>query len=142
MRDKIKEFLEKEGVILPKDFVAELYLQMLKMAGPFSGLIQNGSKRAGKVAARSLIKSLSITDKEVPEALKHFFSLAGFGDVEVIVEGNVLKVHVKDSFLFKSHDDPKKSLSPLAGAIQGFVEEFIGKELKVSIEDKTIVIIT
>jgi len=141
MREEIKKFLENEGITLPKDFVIEVYSQILKIAGgPLAGLIQRGSKEAGKVAAKSLMKSTNLDKNKLPEILKDFFSLAGFGDMDIQSEGNIIKIQIKESFLLKAHQDPKKALSPLVGAIEGFVSEFLGKDIKVSMEDKNIYI--
>ena len=47
MKEKVEKFLREEGVILPKNFVVEVYSQILKVAGPFAGLIRRGSVEAG-----------------------------------------------------------------------------------------------
>ncbi len=140
MKEKIASFLREEGVILPKDFVVGVYFQILKFAGPLSGLIRKGSNEAGKAAAKSLISKVDFSKDELPEILKEFFSQAGFGNVNVSLSGNVLIVEIRDSFLLRAHPDENKALSPLVGAIEGFVEEILGKEVKVKQEGKRITV--
>lgn len=136
MKEKIEKFLKEEGIILPKDFVKEVYSQILRFAGPLSGLIRKGSKEAGKRAAKALINKVEIPKEQLPEIIKEFFSQAGFGDINISLEGNVLNIDVIDTFLLESHNDENKALSPLVGAIEGFIEELFGKEVNVTQEGK------
>jgi len=140
IRDEIKEFLEKDGVIFPGVFATEIYSQILKVAGPFSGLMRVVAKQAGKAAAKSLMNSASISKDDIPEILWNMFSLTRFADVNIEVDGNTMKIHFIDSFMLKAHNDPKKSLSPFVGAVEGFVEEILGKEVKATLEGKTIIL--
>ncbi|MEO0207262.1 MAG: hypothetical protein ABIL50_01700 [candidate division WOR-3 bacterium] len=140
MKEKIAKFLKEEGIILPKDFVVEVYSQILKFAGPLSGLIRKGSNEAGKAAAKSLRNKVDLSKDELPEILKEFFLQTGFGNIDISISGDVLSIEVKDSFLLRAHPDESKALSPLVGAIEGFVEEFIGKGVKVKQEGKRITV--
>ena len=106
MKEKVEKFLREEGVILPKNFVVEVYSQILKVAGPFAGLISRGSVEAG-----------------LAELIGVFFNATELGEIESSVEGESMRVFVKDSFLLKAHSDEIKALSPLIGALEGFVSE-------------------
>jgi hypothetical protein len=115
MEEKVEKFLKEEAVILPKNFVVEVYSQILKVAGPFAGLIRRGSVEAGRSAARAFKENSNI--QNLAEPMGVFFNAAGFGEIESSVEGESIRVFVKDSFL----------LSPLIGALEGFVSECYGK---------------
>ncbi len=67
-----------------------------------------------------------------------FFDAAGFGEIESSVEGETIRVFVKDSFLLKAHSDEGKALSPLIGAVEGFASEYYGKPVKVEVKGREI----
>ena len=133
MTEKLEEFLKNEGVILPKDFVVDVYAQILKFAGGFAGLLQAGSKRAGVSAAKSLAPYISGDEAvaNLKELIEEFFRRAGFGDIVL---------NVKDSFLLKAHKKPEVSLRPLVGAAEGFIGELMGRKTKTKVEGTRIVI--
>lgn len=140
MRDKLKEFLEKEGVVLPKEFVVEVYSQVLKFAGGLSGLIQAGSKKAGVAAAKALKPYINHGEaaQNIDELMKEFFRMAGFGEMDVIVNGDEIVLEVKESFLLRAHKKPEVALKPLTGAAEGFLSEIFGKKTKTEVEDRRI----
>jgi hypothetical protein len=125
MKEKVEKFLMEEGVILPKNFMFEVYSQILKVAGPFVGLIRRGSVEAGRSAARAFKENSNI--QKLAELIGVFFNATGFGEIESSVEGESIRVFVKDSFLLKAHSDESKALSPLIGVLEGFVSECYGK---------------
>ena len=101
MNEKVEKFLKEEGVILPKNFVVEVYSQILKVVGPFAGLIRRGSAEGGRSAARAFkeysnLEGLDI--QKLAELIGVFFNTAGFGEIESSVEGESIRVFVKDSF--------------------------------------------
>jgi len=130
MRDAVKEFIKNEGVIFPADFVVEMYSQALKFAGGLAGLIQSLSRRAGERAGRIFREKYGgdVDMDRLPELLKVFFEEAGFGELDIKVEGNVLRVEVLDSFLLQIDRKPETTLKPFLGAIEGFVSAFTGKK--------------
>ncbi len=140
--EKLDDFLKKEGVILPKDFVVEVYAQILRFAGGLAGLLQAGSKKAGISAAKSL--SLYIPESEAASNLKElveeFFRRAGFGEMEVHVGDSEVVMDVKDSFLLKAHKKPDVALRPLVGAAEGFIGEIMGRKTKTRVEGSRIII--
>jgi len=136
MKEKVEKFLREEGVILPKNFVVEVYSQILKVAGPFAGLIRRGSVEAGRSAARAFKENSNI--QKLAELMGVFFNATGFGEIESSVEGESIRVFVKDSFLLKAHNDEIKALSPLIGALEGFVSECYGKPVKVEVKGREI----
>jgi len=141
MKEKVEKFLREEGVILPKNFVVEVYSQILKVAGPLAGLIRRGSVEAGRSAARAFKESSNLEGlgiQKLAELIGVFFKSAGFGEVESSVEGEGIRVFVKDSFLLKAHGDEGKALSPLIGALEGFVSECYGKPVKVEVKGREI----
>jgi predicted hydrocarbon binding protein len=141
MEEKVEKFLREEGVILPKDFVVEVYSQILKVAGPFSGLIRRGSVEAGRSAARAFKENSNLEGLDIQklaELIGVFFKSAGFGEIESSVEGESIRVFVKDSFLLKAHGDESKALSPLIGALEGFASEYYGKPVKVEVKGREI----
>jgi len=141
MKEKVEKFLREEGVILPKNFVVEVYSQILKVAGPLAGLIRRGSVEAGRSAARAFKESSNLECLDIQklaELIGVFFKSAGFGEVESSVEGEGIRVFVKDSFLLKAHGDEGKALSPLIGALEGFVSECYGKPVKVEVKGREI----
>ena len=142
MTEKLEEFLKNEGVILPKDFVVDVYAQILRFAGGFAGLLQAGSKRAGVSAAKSLAPYISWDEAvaNLKELIEEFFRRAGFGDIEVEVGDSEIVLNVKDSFLLKAHKKPEVSLRPLVGAAEGFIGELMGRKTKTKVEGTRIVI--
>ncbi len=145
MEEKIERFFKEKGVILPKDFVTEVYSQILKLAGPFSGLIRRGSVEAGKAAARAFKENSKLENVDLQtfsEIITLFFKAAGFGEIDVSLEGNNISFFVKDSFLLKAHSDEEKALSPLVGAIEGFISEYLNKSVRVEFKGRNIKVIT
>ncbi|NPA80130.1 MAG: hypothetical protein GXO29_03670 [Thermotogae bacterium] len=142
MTEKLNEFLKNEGVILPKDFVVEVYSQILKFAGGLSGLIQAGSKKAGVSAAKALAPYINPSEvaTNLKEIVEKFFEAAGFGDVEVDVGDNSVVLRVKDSFLLNAHKKPETALRPLVGAAEGFIGEVLGRKTKSKVDGTTITI--
>jgi len=141
MEEKVEKFLREEGVILPKNFVVEVYSQILKVAGPLAGLIRRGSVEAGRSAARAFKENSNLEDLDIQrlaDLICVFFKSAGFGEIESSVEGESIRVFVKDSFLLKAHNDESKALSPLIGAVEGFVSECHGKPVKVEVKGREI----
>ncbi len=142
MTEKLDEFIKNEGVILPKDFVVEVYAQVLKFAGGLAGLLQAGSKKAGVSAAKALSPYISEEEaaSNLKEVVEEFFRKAGFGEIEVEVGDSEVVMNVKDSFLLKAHKKPEVALRPLAGAAEGFIGEVMGKKTKTKIDGTRIVI--
>ena len=142
MSEKLDEFLRNEGVILPKDFVVEVYAQILKFAGGLAGLLQAGSKRAGVSAAKSLAPYISESEaaSNLKELVEEFFRRAGFGDINVEVGDSEIVLDVKDSFLLKAHKKPDVALRPLVGAAEGFIGEVMGRKTKAKVDGTRIVI--
>jgi len=141
MKEKVEKFLGEEGVILPKNFLVEVYSQILKVAGPLAGLIRRGSVEAGRSVARAFKENSNLEGlgiQKLAELIGVFFKSAGFGEVESSVEGEGIRVFVKDSFLLKAHGDEGKALSPLIGALEGFVSECYGKPVKVEVKGREI----
>jgi len=145
MKEKVEKFLKEEGVTLPKNFLVEVYSQILKVAGPFSGLIRRGSVEAGRAAAKAFKENSKIGELDIQsilELIRCFFEATGFGDIEVSSEGNILRFFVKDSFLLKAHSDEEKAISPLIGALEGCVSELYNKNVKVEVKGREIRVIT
>ncbi len=145
MEEKIERFFREKGVILPKDFVTEVYSQILKIAGPFSGLIRRGSVEAGRSAARAFKENSKVENVDLQtlsEIIVIFFKAAGFGEIDVSLEGNNINLFVKDSFLLKAHPDEEKALSPLLGAIEGFTSEYLNRNVRVESKGRNIRVIT
>jgi hypothetical protein len=142
MREKLDEFLKNEGVILPKDFVVEVYAQVLKFAGGLAGLLQAGSKKAGVSAAKALAPYISEEEaaSNLKEIVEEFFRRAGFGEIEVEVNGDEIVLDVKDSFLLKAHKRPDVALRPLIGAAEGFIGEVMGRKTKTKVDGTRIVV--
>jgi hypothetical protein len=141
MKEEVEKFLSEEGVILPKNFVVEVYSQILKAAGPLAGLIRRGSVEAGRSAARAFKENSNLEGLDIQrlaDLIGVFFKFAGFGEIESSVEGESIRIFVKDSFLLKAHGDEIKALSPLIGAVEGFVSEFYGKPVKVEVMGREI----
>ena len=120
MEEKVEKFLREKAVILPKNFVVEVYSQILKVAGPFAGLIRRGSVEAGRSAAR---------------AFKENSNLEGL-DIQKLAE--LIGVFFNTAGLLKAHSDESKALSPLIGALEGFVSECYGKPVKVEVKGREI----
>ncbi len=140
MKDLVREFIRKEGMVLPSSFVVEIYSQILRFAGGFAGLIQAGSRKAGESAGR-VFRENYMHDLEVdrlPELLSIFFQEAGFGDLRVTLDGNTLRVEVIESPLLSVRGKVESALKPLQGAIEGFISEMLGRKVSSSIREKTI----
>ncbi len=138
MKEVISEFIRKEGVVFPKDFVLELYSQVMKF-GPLSGLIQAGSRKAGERAGEIFKKYASLDKESVPEVIKEFISQTGFGNVNVSWEASdKLKLEVQDSFLLEAHSKPEVALRPLVGALEGFVSAIANCQARAEVDGKVI----
>ncbi|MFZ8833334.1 MAG: hypothetical protein ACO2O5_03905 [Candidatus Caldipriscus sp.] len=141
MEEKVEKFLREEGVILPKNFMFEVYSQILKVAGPLAGLIRRGSAEGGRSVARAFKEYSNLEDLDIQklaELIGVFFVATEFGEVEISVEGEGIRVFVKDSFLLKAHSDESKALSLLIGAVEGFASECYGKPVKVEVKGREI----
>ncbi len=138
MREAVKEFIRKEGVIFPADFVVEMYAQALKFAGGLAGLIQSLSRKAGEKAGTIFRENYGgdVAVENLPELLKIFFQEAGFGELNISLEGNVLRVEVVDSFLLRIEKKPEVTLKPLLGAIEGFVSSYTGRKASGRLKDR------
>ncbi len=138
MREAVKEFIRKEGVIFPADFVVEMYAQALKFAGGLAGLIQSLSRKAGEKAGTIFRENYGgdVAVESLPELLKIFFQEAGFGELNISLEGNVLRVEVVDSFLLRIEKKPEVTLKPLLGAIEGFVSSYTGRKASGRLKDR------
>ncbi len=139
MKDAVREFIRKEGVIFPADFVVEMYAQALKFAGGLAGLIQSLSRKAGEKAGNIFRENYGgdVGVDSLPELLRIFFQEAGFGDLRIELDGNILRVEVLDSFLLKIDRKPEVTLKPLLGAIEGFVSSYTGRKASGKLTGKT-----
>lgn len=139
MKELVEEFIRKEGMVLPSSFVVEMYSQVLKFAGGFAGLIQAGSRKAGESAGRvfreKYMKELDV--EKIPELLSLFFREAGFGNLNVYLDGDVLKVEVLESPLLSVKAKVESALKPLQGAIEGFLSEMLGKKVSGSLKGRS-----
>ncbi len=140
MKELVRDFIRKEGMVLPTSFVVEIYSQILKFAGGFAGLIQAGSRKAGESAARVFKEKYmnSVDAGEIPELLTVFFQEAGFGDLRVELRDNVLVIEVVSSPLLQVKGKVESALKPLQGAVEGFLSEMLGKKISGSIRDRVI----
>ncbi len=140
MRDLVREFIKEEGMVLPSSFVVEIYSQILRFAGGFAGLIQAGSRKAGESAGRVFREKYMehVDVSELPELLSLFFREAGFGTLNVSLEGNILRLEVIDSPLLSVRGKVESALKPLQGAVEGFVSEMLGRKVSSKIKDRTI----
>ncbi len=140
MKELVRDFIRKEGMVLPTSFVVEIYSQILKFAGGFAGLIQAGSRKAGESAARVFKEKYmsSVDTEEIPELLTVFFQEAGFGDLRVDLRDNVLVIEVVSSPLLQVKGKVESALKPLQGAVEGFLSEMLGKKISGSIRDRVI----
>ncbi|NPB03566.1 MAG: hypothetical protein GXO39_04040 [Thermotogae bacterium] len=142
MLESLDEYLQKEGVILPKGFVVEVYAQILRFAGGLSGLLQVGSKKAGISAAKTLAPYINHSDaaKNLKELIEEFFKRAGFGSIKAEVFDDKLVLEVEDSFLLRAHKKPEVALKPLVGAAEGFIGEILKRKTKAKVEGTRITI--
>jgi hypothetical protein len=142
MEEKIKEFLRKEGVILPKDLVGELFSQVLKFAGGFSGLVFAGAKKAGEKMGELFKNHLQVKEEEFPNLIKLFFKETGMAEIEVEKSEEGYKINIIDSFLLKTHNKPDIALKPIAGALEGFAEKTLNRDFEVIQKEKIIILKT
>ena len=139
MKEKIREFIKNEGIVFPKEFVLELYTQIMKF-GPLAGLIQAGSKKAGQKAGQIFKSYVQTNHDSIPDVIKEFIKETGFGEIDVRWEGENLVLEVKDSFLLKAHNKPEVALRPLVGAIEGFISETLGKNTRSDVKGNVITV--
>ncbi len=140
MRELVRDFIRNEGMVLPSSFVVEIYSQILRFAGGFAGLIQAGSRKAGESAARVFKEKYrsSVEVGEIPELLTVFFQEAGFGDLKVRLDGDVLVIEVASSPLLQVKGKVESALKPLQGAVEGFLSEMLGKKVSGNIKGRVI----
>ncbi|MCS7244836.1 MAG: hypothetical protein N2504_01740 [candidate division WOR-3 bacterium] len=140
MEEKIKEFLKEEGLVLPKELIFEAYKETLKFAGALSGILQAGSKRAGKRAGEIFRNWLKQTNFETTEILETFLRESGVAKVKVLKLENGFSIKIIDSFLLKAHDKFEVAIRPIIGAIEGFLEGFEGKAYTSKIKNGEIIV--
>lgn len=140
MREKIGEFIKSEGIFLPKELLVSLYSQVLKFAGGLSGLIQAGSKEAGRKAGENFKKFLKEVDYKIEEIIEVFFEETGMGRIKVENIENGYKITIIDTFLLNAHSREDVTLKPLVGAIEGFLEAFENKVYNSKLEGRVIIL--
>jgi hypothetical protein len=62
------------------------------------------------------------------------------GDVKCEVDGDKMRVEVKDSFMLRVNPDPNIALGQLIGIIEGFISELLGKEVVGKIEGNSYIL--
>lgn len=140
MEEKIRQFLKEEGLVLPRELIFEAYKETLKFAGALSGILQAGSKRAGKRAGEIFRNWLNTTNFEISEVVEIFLRESGVAKVKALKLENGLSVEVIDSFLIKAHDKFEVAIRPIVGAIEGFLEGFEGKVYTSKVKDGKIIL--
>ena len=133
---KIRIYLRREGLMLPKVPIKEFYSHIFKLSGfGIGGLLNLSGKKAGSIAAqilREIIESDGRDLKVVSEYVKVFLKETGVCEVESIeVEENSIKLSVRRSVFAEAVGRAKKPVCiPLNGALEGLLEELTGEKWK------------
>jgi len=83
---------------------------------------------------------MEIKEEEVPAVVETFFKISGIGDVKCEVDGDKIRVEVKDSFMLRANPDPNIALGQFIGILEGLISELLGKEVVGKIEGNSYIL--
>ncbi len=133
---KVRIYLRKEGLILPKAPIREFYSQIFKLSGfGIGGILNFSGKKAGNIAAHILKEMLGPEIKDLETAseyVKVFLNETGVCNVGSLdVDENTIRLKVVNSVFAEAVGKSKKPVCiPLSGALEGLFEELTGKKWK------------
>ncbi len=134
-KEKLKEVVEADSILVAKDILVDLYESSKKLLKFVGGFLYNVSKKAGKMMARRLMERGLMTRDTCLDVLAESFVISGYAE-EVSIEGDRIKM--KGTIFGSRMKGEKKPVdTPIAGFIAGWVEECTGKRVKV-VEEKCI----
>ncbi len=135
-KENLKSYLEKEGLIFPKEPIKEFYSQIFKLSGfGIGGIINISGKKAGVVGAQIIKRFIENKDelrnpKKLFEHIKEFLEDTNICKInEFEAKENEITFSVSNSIFAEAVNNSKKPVCiPLSGAISGFLEEITGKK--------------
>jgi predicted hydrocarbon binding protein len=148
LRAYAKIYLELEGLKFPEVLIESAYSNLANFLRDIPvGVRRITTRDAGKKVAESFknflrdrYKITEIKEEEVPAVVETFFKISGMGDVKCEVDGDKIRVEVKDSFMLRANPDPNIALGQFMGIIEGFISELLGKEVVGKIEGNSYIL--
>jgi predicted hydrocarbon binding protein len=147
LRAYTRIYLELEGLKFPEVLIESAYSNLANFIRDIPvGVRRIITRDAGKKTAESFKNFLrdryKITEikEEVPAVVETFFKISGMGDVKCEVDGDKIRVEVKDSFMLRANPDPNIALGQFIGIIEGFISELLGKEVVGKIEGNSYIL--
>jgi len=148
LRAYAKIYLELEGLKFPEVLIESAYSNLANFLRDIPvGVRRITTRDAGKKVAESFknflrdrYKITEIKEEEVPAVVETFFQISGMGDVKCEVDGDKIRVEVKDSFMLRVNPDPNIALGQFIGVLEGFFSELLGKEVVGKIEGNSYIL--
>lgn len=132
--EKMREFLEHHGVVVPRSALAEAYAQVLRLSGiGLTGLISSAVERsAAKVAQEYINLYGEPAPTDLPDIVAAFLKEGHWGNFDVVFRDETGFTLQAASTLFSEATTAKKPVChPIVSSIQGFVKAITGKKVQV-----------
>ncbi len=132
--EKMKEFLEKHGVVVPRSALAEAYGQVLRLSGiGLTGLISSAVERsAAKVAEEYRNLYGTPEPEDLPDIVAAFLREGHWGEFDVASRDEKGFTLRAPSTLFSETTASKKPVChPITASIQGFIRAITGGKVHV-----------
>ncbi len=135
-KKNLKEYLETEGLIFPKEPIKEFYSQIFKLSGfGIGGIMNISGKKAGSVGAK-IVKKMIDNEEELKDLNKIFSYIKEFFEETNICKNITFKTNnsdieffIENSIFAEAVSGSKKPVCiPLSGAVSGFLEEITGEK--------------
>ncbi|MCD6132839.1 MAG: 4-vinyl reductase [Deltaproteobacteria bacterium] len=134
VKEEIKTFLEKEGIVAMRASAMGFYERLLGLSGfGLGGILYMSGKKSGRdggMELKGLAQKLGIsTEDTIREALPVMFTETRWGELNVdSMTENEIIFSLKDSVLARGLKRKKPSCTPIAGALAGIVEVLLDKK--------------
>ncbi len=132
--EKMREFLETHGVVVPRSALAEAYGQVLRLSGiGLTGLISSAVERSAARVAEEYRNLYGTPEPgDLPDIVAAFLREGHWGEFEVISRDEAGFTLRAPSTLFSEAASSKKPVChPIAASIQGFIRAITGGKVHV-----------
>lgn len=132
-KQRVREFILSESVLVDRGAIGVLYETALKFVGlGIGGIMYTAGKKGGARGAELLAKQFDFQGDQLLDAALVAFERGNWGKPTLIRENGNLTIKVEHSALAASVTGQKKPIChPLAGYLAGFLEEVWQRPVKV-----------
>ncbi len=132
--ERMKEFLQTHGVVVPRSALAEAYAQVLRLSGiGLTGLIASAVERSAQRVGEEYVNLYgSPASQDLPDLVAAFLREGNWGDFTVASRNGSAFTLQAPFTVFSEHTTAKKPVChPITASIQGFVRVVTGKKVRV-----------